>query len=1080
MTTKSVPHLFAGRYRRGDALGDSTQYNAKVYKAFDTDTEDTPVAVKILNLNHPYPAEKEMAWSMFMKEVKALEDIEHDAIVKMLDKFYDREEAGIVLELIEGGKTVEDLIKEARGNPPVRRSLRWKVIQLLRILEAIEVTHQRQIIHRDIKLRNILHDRTDDSLKLVDFGIAKIAHQFDLRTVAGSGSKPFSPPEQLRRIATRRQADLYAFGLVVASLLTDQIPDEGFLQKDMPAFLEPLRGRIAKPQIYDQILDTLTKLLSEDPEERPDRWEIKRALDALLGNLRDRPEANLSINHRRREEIERNLHMNSDEFLIDLNDGIRARCERREDDDRLFTVWLYGRTVWLKAHQDRDDGDRLIVVKSGRINHPREQRRRDEASSIPHQIKFNAGKDAKDLLDLVYEYFRAGIDASTNQQRRKEYLRLAEEYLQIRENHLQDIWLECSWLGGTRQGGAAIKGAAGAYALTQNDRIRLRVRAVSLEAPSGQHLSVNEDLTSILENFADTFERSSNLLYKGRSIGSIVGIDIVKQDITVEIDSDARIRFPVLSDEDLSTSLFLAHNSGLEHSLRRERDAVEAFILGQTDNARLPELLLRPRQNRLRPVESRALLQSNLKPPEQMQQMIERALSARDIYAIQGPPGTGKTTTITEVILQILSDTPSARILLTSQNNDAVDNAMQKISDVASKAGRPVRLLREVSELRTRTNPLGFAETFTTWVSTTADASRTGMDAGIQAIKHLAPERQASIRETLAEWQNQLPIAEDVKEDFLINIQVFGVTCLRLPTLFRRYPHLQDMSFDWIIVDEAARAHASELLVALNHGQRIILVGDQKQLPPHLSREDEQALVDKGFSPQESRTSLFETLFTELPDSNRSRLDLQFRMHESIARMISNLYYADDGVELATDTSASDMDIPVKSFERSERVFWIDVRGCQDTIEGSTSQFNREEAVSIKKILDIFKGNMASDPKGGNITVAIITPYDLQRQFLQKEIVPEAKERWRRLDIKIDTIDAFQGKESDIVILSFVTTEGGRNKFVGDPHRLNVAFSRAKRLLLIIGHKERAKLDPELARVIDAIPIANQIPWGKR
>lgn len=1082
MTSTSEPHLFAGKYRRGDALGDGTTHNAKVYKAFDTDHDDEPVAVKILRLDHPSTRQRDMAWSMYSKETRALQDVDHEAIVKLIDKFYDRNEAGIVLELIEGGRTAEDVILDAQATPPVRKSLRWKVMQLLRILDALSFTHQRQIIHRDVKLRNILYDGTSNSLKLADFGIAKIADQFDVRTVAGSGSPPFSAPEQLLRRDARRQADLYALGLVIASVLTDQIPNEDFRQADMPAYIEPLRGQVAKPEVFDNLARTLVALLNDDPEARPDRWEIKRSLDALLGNLADRPEAYIRLIHRQRDYIEHTLDMEIADFLGDLNDGIRARCAYRDDEDRLLTVWLYGRTVWLQAHQDRDDNDRLVVVRSGRIRHIREIEERDQASPIPHRIQVSATKDAKELLDLVFEQFRAQIDAETSRKRREDFLSLPLAYLQLRESSMRDLWLECSWVSGTRQGSGAIKQAADGYAVTPGDRVRLRVWATSREAPDDEHLAVDEELATTLADFAETFERAANLHHNDRNIGSIISIDVSKQEISVEISTSMILRFPHENPdaENVFSAMFMAHNAGLERSLQREREALEAFILGQTTNTRLPELLLRPKHNRLRPIASRPLIQQGLKGAAQVQQLIEHALSAKDIYAIQGPPGTGKTTTITELVLQILSETPGARILLTSQNNDAVENAMQKAHKVASKLGKPVRLLREVSELRTRANPLGFSETFTTWVSTTVQRSQAEAESRLGRQVTLSPEREASVRATLAEWQGQLPIAEDVKEDFLLNVQVFGVTCLRLPTLFRRYPHLQDVSFDWVIVDEAARAHASELLVALNRGQRIILVGDQKQLPPHLSQEDEKALEAAGFNSQDVRTSLFEKLFTSLPETNRSRLNMQFRMHESIARMVSKLYYAVDGVELTSDNSDSDMTLPMAAFDRPERAFWIDIRGQQDRVEDSTSQFNHEEARRIKEVLERLEKQARRPAKESpeQLSVAIITPYELQRQHLQREIVPEARERWRMLDIIIDTVDAFQGKEADIVILSLVTTEGGRNRFVGDPHRLNVAFSRAMRLLLIFGDRERAKRDPELKRVVEAIPSKNHIQWS--
>src|SRR5690606_11663572 len=118
--------------------------------------------------------------------------------------------------------------------------------------------------------------------------------------------------------------------------------------------------------------------------------------------------------------------------------------------------------------------------------------------------------------------------------------------------------------------------------------------------------------------------------------------------------------------------------------------------------------------------------------------------------------------------------------------------------------------------------------------------------------------------------------------------QVWAMTLLRVPSLYRR---MRNVRFDAVIIDEAARATTSELLVALVTGERFILVGDHKQLPPFFDTETRQDLAEAGVDVDRASRSLFEDMFERIGDDNKTTLQRQFRMHRSIGKMIGDLYY---------------------------------------------------------------------------------------------------------------------------------------------------------------------------------------------
>jgi len=228
------------------------------------------------------------------------------------------------------------------------------------------------------------------------------------------------------------------------------------------------------------------------------------------------------------------------------------------------------------------------------------------------------------------------------------------------------------------------------------------------------------------------------------------------------------------------------------------------------------------------------------------------------------------------------------------------------------------------------------------------------------------------------------------------------------------------------------------------------MVGDHKQLPPVL---DEKILKSSKATFEENNldintlyNSIFMKLFDHLPSENKQILNTQYRMHPAIGTMISKLFYDN---QISNGVSILERTHSVKKF-KDLAIVWIDTSKCNDRFEEdvSTTFRNLLEANVVKDLLKIIN----SDVKGFNYDVGIITPYSGQKNLIRKEIQPIDCSNING-NIKVNSVDAFQGGQKDIIIYSTVRSSDKHKRigFLKSEERLNVAFSRAKRLLLIVG-----------------------------
>ncbi|HUX21492.1 MAG TPA: AAA domain-containing protein [Spirochaetia bacterium] len=533
--------------------------------------------------------------------------------------------------------------------------------------------------------------------------------------------------------------------------------------------------------------------------------------------------------------------------------------------------------------------------------------------------------------------------------------------------------------------------------------------------------------------------------------------------------------------------------------INRMRAAFNDLLRGKLLNAQLSQCLMDASTARpsLVPPENsddyaairRGLLQKNIN--EEQLQAVLKALYAPDLALIQGPPGTGKTTVIAELIHQMLLLNPDARILLSSQSHLAVDNALEKLRGDPNI--RPIRIAasKEARQSLETEGTLYLEERIDTWVEAGSgpldpgdNAVARGFSDRLESLSEIA-EREPVVKEYCTRARRDLSRVdrEILRDNYFHKVNVVAATCSECGRRDFRDKWVKEAGFDMVVVDEVSKASPPELFVPLVHGRKAVLIGDHRQLPPMIEEDlIEKRLEDIGATDIEQKLellkeSLFEILFENADSSIKETLRKQYRMHGHIQRAIEQFYVAEGGLQSGLDPNlidAPDLNLIGSRYHGlqfgtvlspKDHILWIDVRGTEQ--QDRTSLYNEEEVDAVADVVrmiaaspgwESFKAHERVDPE-----IGIITFYSAQRRKLAERLrTPEFAEK---AHFRIRAVDRFQGMEKDIVIVSLVRSgtavnqdgSRGRNRSMGfakDYRRINVAFSRARRLLVIVGNQE--------------------------
>lgn len=324
------------------------------------------------------------------------------------------------------------------------------------------------------------------------------------------------------------------------------------------------------------------------------------------------------------------------------------------------------------------------------------------------------------------------------------------------------------------------------------------------------------------------------------------------------------------------------------------------------------------------------------------------------------------------------------------------------------------------------------------------------------------------------EWQDMLGQSttydmDEIKKLYIQYANVIGVTCSISASkdFVTQYP-----DFDVVIIDEVSKATPPELLLPMLKGKKIILVGDHHQLPPLVGQDTMDEVLEDMTDAKEKadlksilKESIFERLFNDLPEDSKATLRIQYRMHEHIMETINPFYQENNyGLECGLVDSNNDRDhlLDGKLFKRGQHIIWYDMPNEQGFLEEreqhSRSYYNAAELKQIRELLLDLNQATAQAKKDGRLDetvkkkVGVISFYGEQVKKVDRLLSQELD--LPHLHCRTGTVDKFQGMEMDVIILSFVRNhhqKDGNIGFLKDYRRLNVALSRARELLMIVG-----------------------------
>ena len=451
---------------------------------------------------------------------------------------------------------------------------------------------------------------------------------------------------------------------------------------------------------------------------------------------------------------------------------------------------------------------------------------------------------------------------------------------------------------------------------------------------------------------------------------------------------------------------------------------------------------------------------------------VQKALACEDLFFLQGPPGTGKTTAIVEIILQTLRSKPGARILITSETHVAVDNALDRLTSHLSETEMNLVMRYPRFSVATLENPAAFA------VQAYPRANAVWGQAS-----EVAPELTERLWQRLERGRKNDDGTDELPRWMVRNLadrhQVIGVTCNQLD-------HFMDTDsdmFDLAIIDECSKATLPEWLMALTIARKCILVGDHKQLPPTFCQEESEALSELDHTQEKLiRDGVIERIFDNFPMSKKGTLLKQYRMLPEIGSFISKHFY-NNGLDHSrtegnglfehfawlTYDSRNYYVPPERGNERKTLINHREIKIILDHLGLMCQQISkakRKAAGGLGSTSGGEFGGVMNDADGASITppqsekpesyftegrklsVAVITPYRAQCKELKRALGKH--DFTEHLTIEVDTVDAFQGRQADVVFFSFVRTVGPA-KFYADDRRMNVAISRARDCVYLVG-----------------------------
>lgn len=998
---------------------------SEIYLASNIKNKNFKVTLKILK-NSLNSNEGDLE-EIFKRDSKALSLLNNPNIIDYKDSGSYIGNFYIAMEYFKS----QNLIDYVKTNP---LEYTEKLQIVLDILNGIQDAHDKRIIHRDIKPSNILINE-EKKIKVIDFGISKIldlnAYRSNL-TLKDYITKRYASPEHKigRKIDAR--SDIYSIGCILFYLIAEIEPPE--IEEEFLVEIQNLKygNEIKKiiqnatnPNIENRYASTLNFISDLEQEIR----------------LSSHKEGSLKIFVPRI--VGTNLVQIGKISNVDFY-NVKNYIERSLQDASIYktpnnTYYLIGDEIRYQIVPNNELGYFRITRVFSIDTYAENEFEKEKGIDLPLNIDLTQNIPTKSHLKKEFDTLITDINKNlvkyeANRRKSASINKLVQEW--------KDVIRDINKINNHREN-------LGIYESIEYDekknllKVKMQNYFDSNLIQEGDYLKLSLKDSKKLKSVGMIREIKDNLI--------IVAFDLNVEYTELSRRGEAKI--------DISNNVLKRYNNALY--MLEDNNGV---------NKNLIEILLDPSILSINNIDlnielvNKEIDHTNLK-------VIEDALKTRDLFLIQGPPGTGKSTIITEIINQIYLEDSEAKVLITSPSHVAVDHLLKNIvkhhqekriirignSDKISKESSNFLAAEQISQWadEVKSNSTSFTYDFLSKLYNDKLVNKY-LQVNLKKNKHIKKEEidenllnQKLIKtvEIICDWNNRIGLIDEFDDIFAREASIVASTCVGIAS---RHV-LQNLRYDWVIIDEAARATAPELLLPMLLGKKIILVGDHKQLPPivNLAKDNEFNLK---LNKKILEKSLFEEIFEKSEGGPAQETLLsQFRMHSNISKLVNNVFYPKYDIKSRADDSKRKHHL-----NYDKQVIWLDTSYEKSNLEEEVNKSfrNRLESKVILRHLENINETYKNKEFNEKIEVAVISGYSAQKELLLNDINPDSP-KWTNIEIKIDNIDAFQGSEAAIVFYSLVRSNSwNKIGFLKDERRLNVALSRGKNALFIVGNKE--------------------------
>ncbi|MED3554052.1 serine/threonine-protein kinase [Cytobacillus praedii] len=997
---------------------------SKVYVGRHKRNDNSKVIIKVLN--NKMESHNGDIEEIFKRDSKALSLINNPNIIEYKDSGIDKDNLYIVMEKFDN-TNLYTLIE--------KRQLSYleKLNIMLKILDGIQAAHDKRIIHRDIKPSNVLVN-SDFTVKVIDFGISKILDLNAYRTnytLKDYVTKRYASPEHYQGLEVDARTDIFSLGCVLFFLLTEVEPCE---EK------RSILNEIETFGFTDNLKSILTKSLSYDKEMRYASIlsfisDIENEIDMATTNHETLKIFVPKIVYRDLRDIGK--------FTDTSFPNVKSYIESSLKDPYIYktpnnTYYLIGDDIRYQIVPETNKGYfkilRVFPIEKYSDNELEKSKgielnlNIDITSSIPTNNS-NAKSELVKLLKAINTNFERFKESKIKTQNTNQLIKEWEDVLKT----INKINYDRKHIGN--------------YIKTNYDN-RRNFLIVEMDTNFEPSLIQDGDYLK-LPNNGDKFINVGEIKEVNNNIISVaLKPDIQHSEISKR--GEAQI--------DLSMN---------NATLRRFNNALYALKNNEAVNKNLIDILINPSLLTMKNLElSLEFINTNIDPSNK--NAVTEALKTNDIYLIQGPPGTGKSTVITEIINQIFKEDQNSKVLITSPSHVAVDHLLKNI--VKDHKDKKIIRIGTSEKISKASNNLLATEQIKLWSEEVKNKSidytynlitqdkndkelKKYLQHHLKRNSHikeselneaLIPDKTKHLVNIIRDWNNRLELLDEFDDIFAREASIVAATCVGISSRHA----LRNLTYDWVIIDEAARATAPELILPMLLGKKIILVGDHKQLPPIVNLVHEQE-IKKDINIKKLEKSLFEEIFDKSSGEAHTTLTSQFRMHPTISKLVNESFYPSYTIK----TKVSELERQ-HNLGFPHQVVWLDTSTLENNIQESVGKSFRNQ-LEVKVIQnELRKINDIYSKRNEKVKVAVISGYNAQKQLLINEINPEGT-MWTNVSVQIDSIDAFQGSESDIVFYSLVrSNDDNKIGFLKDERRLNVALSRGRTCLMIVGNKE--------------------------